>query len=81
MSRAEDFRTASDAWRRDFEFLDIGGPAQVGWVIDDLCQSGASGNAAAATREKGEIILDRSARGLARFLAEFDRFEMPSQHD
>ena len=78
MSLAEDFRTATDAWRRDFEFLDLGGPAQVGWIVDDLCLSGASGNAAAATREKGEAILDNSARGLARFLAEFDRFEMPA---
>ena len=76
MSRAENFRTATDDWRRDFEYIDIGGPAQVGWVMDDLCASGASGNAAAATRGKGEKILDGSARGLARFLAEFDRFEM-----
>ena len=76
MSRARDFRTATDAWRRDFETLDIGGPAQVGWIMDDLSASGASGNAGAASRDKGEKILDGSARGLARFLAEFDRFEM-----
>ncbi len=76
MTLAEDFRTATDRWRQDFDFLDIGGPAQVGWIMDDLCASGASGNAAAATRAKGETILDNSARGLARFLAEFDRFEM-----
>ena len=81
MSRAENFRTVTDSWRQDFDFLDINGPAQVGWIIDDLCDSGASGNAAAATREKGEAILDNSARGMARFLAEFDRFEMLPPHD
>ena len=81
MSRAEDFRTTTDAWRRDYEYINISGPAQVGWVMDDLCESGASGNAAAATTEKGEKILDNAARGLARFLAEFDRFEMDPLKD
>lgn len=45
-------------------------PAGLGWVTQDFVTQGHIGNAAAATPDKGEILLSTFAEGLSRFLSE-----------
>ena len=76
MSKAGNFRTAMERWKHRFQFLGLTGePARPAWIIDDLNDEGACGNAAAATAEKGEALIDSAARNFAAFLAEFADFD------
>ncbi len=77
MDLAKDFRSRSEDWAAELEFLSPGtGKAKLGWLIQDLNAEGACGNASAATRAKGERLLDGAARRLAAFLEEFDQFSL-----
>jgi creatinine amidohydrolase len=42
--------------------------------MEDLNPRGAVGNAAAATAQKGQMLLDTAARNLAQLVVEFRRF-------
>ncbi len=48
------------------------------WVMDDLSESGISGDATQATAEKGEAMLALGGKLLAEALLEISRFEMSS---
>ncbi len=73
MDKAKDFRSRGEDWAEDKDFIGVGGgKAKVGWLIQDLNAEGACGNAAGATRDIGERLLDSSAQGLADFLEEID---------
>ncbi|WP_309084391.1 creatininase family protein [Chelativorans sp.] len=75
MERAADFRNAAGDWQGRYARIGLTpGRARPGWVIEDLNEDGACGNAAAATRELGERLLETASRNFAAFLAEFDRF-------
>lgn len=77
MAQAKDFRTAMQDWEDAGRLTGLTGqPARPGWVIEDLNAQGALGNAAAAAPEKGAALMDRAARGLARYLADFANFEL-----
>lgn len=77
MDKAQDFRTAMQDWEDAGRLTGLTGqPARPGWVIEDLNPDGALGNAAAATADRGAALMDRAARGLARYLADFATFEM-----
>lgn len=79
MDLAEDFRSASAEWEQKFKFIGLTGqPARPGWIADDLNPDGACGNAAAATAEKGEHLLQTAATNFALFLAEFAEFDVRS---
>jgi creatinine amidohydrolase len=74
MSQAKDFRSAMQD--RGEKWIGLTGQAaRPGWIIDDLSPDGACGNAAAATAEKGDALLDSAARNFSRFLAEFSGFD------
>ena len=76
MGLAQDFVPAMKGWEAQFQFVGLTGqPARPAWIVDDLSASGALGNAAAATREKGEALLSSAAKNFAGFLAEFARFD------
>ncbi|GAE27861.1 creatinine amidohydrolase [Halalkalibacter wakoensis JCM 9140] len=60
------------------ELLDIKGGPFAAWVIDDLSESGISGNAKAATKEKGEEVISRLSKKIAETLAAMSEFEMES---
>ncbi|MEQ9259779.1 MAG: creatininase family protein [Roseovarius sp.] len=76
MTAARDFRPAMRDWAEPFPSIGLTGqPAAPGWLIGDLNPEGAVGNAAAASAEKGEALLDSAARNFAAFLAEFARFD------
>lgn len=79
MERAQDFRTAMHDWEAAGHLTGLTGqPARPGWIIDDLNRDGALGNAAAATRAKGETLLNSAATGFARWLEDFAEFKLGS---
>lgn len=73
MSKARDFRPSMRDWSGAIGLA--GQPARPGWVIDDVADDGACGDASAATPEAGEQLLSTAAAGFARFLAEFSKFD------
>ncbi|KHF41211.1 creatininase family protein [Halalkalibacter okhensis] len=58
------------------DVLDIKGGPFAAWVIDDLSETGISGDAKAATVEKGEEILIKLSKKIAETLTELSCFEM-----
>jgi creatinine amidohydrolase len=75
MARAADFGSAHIGWRQTHPDLGLGAaPLRPGWLMGDLNPQGAIGNAAAATAQKGEALLDHAAQSLARLIGDFARF-------
>ena len=73
---AKNFVTAMQSWEGDKRFTGLTGqPARPAWIIDDLNEDGACGDASAATVEKGGQFLDSAARNFALFLKEFAAFD------
>lgn len=76
MNLAENFVPAMRDWEQTNQFIGLTGQAaKPGWIIDDLNAQGACGDASAATAEKGERLLDSSARNFVDFLSEFSGFD------
>ncbi|WP_310568031.1 creatininase family protein [Hydrogenophaga sp.] len=73
MDRAGYFRSTSQDRAERFATLGNGKSAKLGWMMQDVNPEGAAGNAAAATAEKGQALLDAAGRALARVLAEIDQ--------
>jgi creatinine amidohydrolase len=73
MAQAQNFASTSQVRAAQFEILGNGKSAKLGWQIQDYNPAGAVGNAAAATAEKGQAVVNASGRALAQLLAEIDR--------
>jgi creatinine amidohydrolase len=69
-------RPSSIAMEREFTQLRTAQPAGFGWMAQDLEASGAAGNAAAATLDKGEAALDFGARAFVALLEDVHRFDL-----
>jgi creatinine amidohydrolase len=76
MSRADDFANAQRHFVDEFTHLRAYGPHAFGWKMGDLSPEGVTGNAAGATAEAGERILDHAARGFVELLQDMDRFDL-----
>jgi creatinine amidohydrolase len=77
MAKARNFVPEIRAWQQVNRFTGLTGePARPGWIIDDLNENGACGDASAATVEKGERMLASAAANFALFLEEFSRFSL-----
>jgi creatinine amidohydrolase len=50
------------------------------WVMRDLTRSGVLGDAKAATREKGEKILDSLVDGWVQLIEDIYKFEQPKAY-
>lgn len=75
MELARDFTNAAADWQQQYHQLGLSaGRGRTAWVIGDLNAEGACGDAASATRELGERLLDAAGRNFAAFLGEFQRF-------
>ena len=63
-------------WNDQFTHIGIG-PNRVlpSWIIDDITESGACGNAANATADKGVHLMTTAAKNFAVFLREFSIFD------
>jgi len=71
-----DAKSSSLAMEREFTHLRSGHPAGFGWMAQDLHPSGATGNAAVATLDKGEAALDFGARAFVALLEDVHRFDL-----
>jgi creatinine amidohydrolase len=59
--------------------LAVQGSPGLAWAAQDLHPSGAVGNAATATAEKGRLLLEHAAQGLAGLIAELQALD-PDRH-
>lgn len=73
MEKAEDFRSLTATFENDYRHISLSGGGKPGWQSHDLHPKGASGNAAAATPEKGRETLAFAADRLVELLAEVER--------
>lgn len=78
MDRAEAFASTTE-WRAEhLPLLGNGKSAKLAWATQDLNPSGAVGNAAAATLEDGQALLQAAGRALAQLVMEMGRLaEVP----
>ena len=73
MEHAANFASKSQDRAGRFNILGNGKSAKLGWQMQDYNASGAVGNAAAASAEKGRALLEAAGRALARLLSEIDQ--------
>ena len=59
-----------------FPILGNGKSAKFGWQMQDYNREGATGNAAAATAEKGQTLVDAAGQQLALLLQEIDQLPL-----
>ena len=76
MQHARAFEPATLAMQRDFVFLRPTGPQAFGWMAEDVHPSGAMGDAASASREKGRATAEFQALGFIDLLRDVDRFDL-----
>ena len=76
MERAQNFEPRTVEMARRFRHLGAIQPIGFGWMSQDLHPAGAMGEAAEATREKGEASLDHGARAFVELLREVDAFSL-----
>ncbi len=70
MKKAQNFTTQSQTRAGQFPILGNGVTAKMGWQMQDYNASGAAGNAAAATAQKGHQLLATAGQQLALLLSE-----------
>ena len=72
MDLAQNFHSTSADRAAAYPVLGNGRSAKLGWQMQDYNPLGAAGNAAAATADKGQALLDAAGRGLAQLLTEVE---------
>lgn len=70
MAQARDFRSTSQDRAERYPILGNGRSAKLAWQMQDYHPSGAAGNAAAATADKGRALVQAAGLQLARLLQE-----------
>lgn len=73
MDHAQNFASRSQERAHTLPILGNGRSAKLAWQTQDLNPAGAVGNAAAATAERGQSLVQAAARSLAQLLGEVDR--------
>lgn len=76
MAKAADFPSRQTEFAKRFRHLRAYGPHAFGWKMSDLNSQGAAGNAAAATAEKGEVLIAHAVKGLMELLEDVDAFDV-----
>ncbi|WP_299722741.1 creatininase family protein [uncultured Tateyamaria sp.] len=77
MEHALNFTTRIATWESAGHLTGLTGqPARPGWIIDDLNPEGALGDAASATPNKGQELLDSAGARFARWLEDFATFDV-----
>lgn len=80
MAKARDFPNAQSGFTRDFRHLRAYGPHAFGWKMHDLNADGVAGNAARASAEAGEELIDHAVEGFIELLDDVDRFDLKLFH-
>ena len=73
MEKAGDFASRQADFIRDYKHLRAYGPHAFGWTMEDLSQIGAVGDAAKASAEIGDRILDHAVEGLIELLEDVEK--------
>ncbi len=73
MAQARHFESTSQVRASLFDILGNGKSAKLGWQTQDYNPAGAVGNAANASADKGQVLVDAAAWALVRLLLEIDR--------
>ena len=76
MSKAADFGSEQTRLLQENTYLHAYGRHAFGWKMQDLNPIGVTGDAKAASAEKGEKLLEYSVKGLIQLFAEVDRFDV-----
>jgi creatinine amidohydrolase len=76
VEKLADFKPGTLAMEKDFKWLRADRPAGLGWMTQDLNLAGALGDARAASKEKGEALLEYGARAFVELLHDVDRFDV-----
>ncbi|WP_432345042.1 creatininase family protein [Shinella yambaruensis] len=76
MDRAERFGSRQAEFAARFAHLRAYGPHAFGWKMSDLNPKGVAGNAAAATAQRGEVLLAHAVRGLLALLEDVAAFDV-----
>ena len=75
MHLAQNFASTSELRAASLPILGNGRSAKLAWQMQDYNAHGAAGNAAAASAEKGQALLQAAGRALADLLMEFDTLQ------
>jgi creatinine amidohydrolase len=70
MAQAKDFHSTSQDRAANYPILGNGVSAKLGWQMQDYNAEGAAGNAAAATADKGRVVVEAAGKQLALLLQE-----------
>jgi creatinine amidohydrolase len=81
MAQARDFPSSSRERAARHPILGNGVSAKLGWEMQDYNPQGAAGNAAAATAEKGQALLDAAGRQLSLLLQEMSALPLSTLVD
>lgn len=76
MTKAENFPSRQSDFAARFRHLRAYGPHAFGWKMSDLNAKGVAGNAAAATAEKGEQLIEHSVKGLVELMEDVAAFDI-----
>ena len=79
MAKAEDFPSLQQDMIRDMKHLRAYGQHRFGWMMHDLNAAGVTGNAGAATAEKGAAVIAHQSRGFLEVLEDVKSFN-PKQY-
>lgn len=78
MTKAADFPSLQQDMRRDMTYLRAYGPHRFGWMMHDLNQHGVTGNAGAATAEKGAAVIAHQSQRFIELLEDVNSFDLRS---
>ncbi len=81
MGQAKDFTSSSRDRAGRYPILGDGSSAKLGWHMQDYNVRGAAGNAAAATVDKGQAVIDAAGRQLALLLQELSSLPLSTLVD
>ena len=76
MAQAQNFASTSEERATQFTILGNGRSAKLGWQMQDYNPAGAVGNAAEATAQKGQLVVEAAGRALAALLGEVHRLPL-----
>jgi creatinine amidohydrolase len=81
MAQAQHFHSTSQDRAAQYPILGNGRSAKLGWQMQDYHPQGAVGNAAAATAQKGQLVIDAAAQQLALLLQEISQLPLSTLQD
>jgi creatinine amidohydrolase len=81
MAQAQNFASTAEDRAAAYAILGNGKSAKLAWQMQDYNAAGAVGNAAAASAEKGRLVLDAAGRALGQLLSEVHQLPMSTLVD